>query len=186
MAPGVFSVFAKTFSPAAKIQTEDDITAAVTVPTEAVLRNVATDTNKPSVKFIHNCEYRLFQRPDDAIIRGYDKKTEWDMSRPGSFLSNYQPLSHNEVQEMVDDVVRFDYFTDPVKNMIRDFLTSPQKQPDYLVCPANPRIVDGKPSKNPRYLQTRLDLESPLASYVAEMASGSTAASLRMKRWSIL
>lgn len=168
---GSWRVFSlrKDFSPAAKIQTEDDISAAVTVPREWVERNVATETNKPSVKFIHNCEYRLFQRPDDAIIRGYDKKTEWDMARDGNFFSNYQPLSRAEAVEIMEDVIRFDYFTDPIKDLIRSFVQHPELYPEYLVLPSNPRIVDGKPSKNPRYLQTRLDLESPVDKYVAEM-----------------
>ena len=38
----------------------------------------------------------------------------------------------------------------------------------FTVCSANPRIVEGKPTKNPRYLQTRPDLTDPLPKYVAE------------------
>ena len=38
----------------------------------------------------------------------------------------------------------------------------------YVVCSAHPRLVDGKPSKNPRYLQTRPDLLDPTARYIAE------------------
>jgi len=37
-----------------------------------------------------------------------------------------------------------------------------------MVSPAHPRIVDGKPSKNPRYLQNRPDLEDPRATYLAQ------------------
>jgi hypothetical protein len=40
----------------------------------------------------------------------------------------------------------------------------------YVVSSANPRKVDGKPTKNPRYLQTRPDLVRPLERYAAEMA----------------
>ena len=32
------------------------------------------------------------------------------------------------------------------------------KDKGYIVCSAYPRLVDGKPSKNPRYLQLRPDL----------------------------
>ena len=70
----------KDFAPAKKIQTEDDITASMVVPRESV-RGLHPGVANPSVKFIKNCEYRLFQRPDDAIIRGYDKKTESDFSQ---------------------------------------------------------------------------------------------------------
>ncbi|HEX5791339.1 MAG TPA: hypothetical protein VFY13_09290, partial [Luteolibacter sp.] len=55
----------KDFSPAKKIQTEDDISASLVVPSEAV-DGKHPDMINPSLKFIKNCEYRLFQRPDDA------------------------------------------------------------------------------------------------------------------------
>ncbi len=54
------------------------------------------DVKNPSLKFIKNCEYRLFQRPDDAIHRGYDKKTESDFSQGGLFFSNYEPITRDE------------------------------------------------------------------------------------------
>ena len=39
----------------------------------------------------------------------------------------------------------------------------------YFVCPARPRMVDGKPSANVRYLQDRPDLVDPFAAHVAAM-----------------
>ena len=41
----------------------------------------------------------------------------------------------------------------------------------YVVSSAHPRLVDGKPSKNPRYLQKRPDLENPRETYLAEIAA---------------
>ena len=70
----------KDFQPAIKLQMEDDITASVVVPASA-LKHLNPDYKNPAVKFVKNCEYRLFQRPDDAIHRGYDKQTE-ARSRP--------------------------------------------------------------------------------------------------------
>ncbi|MGC9451006.1 MAG: hypothetical protein ACP5I4_06115 [Oceanipulchritudo sp.] len=168
---GAWRVFSlrKDFHPAAKIQTEDDITASVVVPWERIPGRPGQAHGGTSAKLALNCEYRLFQRPDDAVLRGYDKKTEEDMARPMNFFSNYHPLTREEVREMVDDAVRFDYFTPPVKELLQGFLDEPQGQPDYVVAPSNPRIVDGRPTRNPRYLQNRLTLENPLASYVAEM-----------------
>ena len=61
------------------MQMEDDITASVVVPAER-LNNLNPDYANPSLKFVQNCEARLFQRPDDAIHRGYDKQTERDLS----------------------------------------------------------------------------------------------------------
>jgi phosphoenolpyruvate carboxykinase (diphosphate) len=42
---------------------------------------------------VTNCESYLFQRPDDAIIRGYDKEAEHDMVQENTFLTNYEPLT---------------------------------------------------------------------------------------------
>ena len=48
-------------------------------------------------------------------------------------------------------------------------LSSAEKQGEesQFVSSANPRIVDGKPTKNPRYLQTRPDLFDPKSVYLA-------------------
>src|SRR4029077_11496844 len=68
------------FFPAEKIQAEDDITASTVAPRDQVPCLPAWVT-EPSLKFVHNCELRLFQRPDDAVVRGYDKRTERDFAR---------------------------------------------------------------------------------------------------------
>ena len=70
---------------------------------------------------------------------------------------------------MVDDSIGFDQFTAPMQAFIREVAAT--GKPDYFVCSANPRLVDGKPTKNPRYLQKRPDLVNPRASYLAEMAA---------------
>ena len=158
----------KDFVPSEKISLEDDITASVVVPTEQV-KNLPPNWKKASGKFVHNCEYRFFQRPDDAIIRGYDKQAEIDLSSPGSFLSNYAPLSREKAKEEVEDAIRFGQYTEPMQTMIRAFHTS--ESPDYYSNNAHPRIVDGKPSKNPRYLQVRPDLQNPRSVYLANMSS---------------
>ena len=156
----------KDFHPAEKQQVEDDITASVVVPT-AALQGLNSDYKNPSIKFIKNCEYRLFQRPDDAIHRGYDKLTEAEFTRPGNFFSNYEPLTVEQARDLADDSIRFDKFTLPMQTFIRDVAAS--DQPSYFVCTAQPRIVDGEPSKNPRYLQTRPDLLDARSAYLAEM-----------------
>ena len=156
----------KDFYPASKWQLEDDITASVVVPTE-VLAHLNPDYSNPAVKFVRNCEYRLFQRPDDAIHRGYDKQTELDFSRPGNFFSNYEPLTTEDAKELVEDSIGFDRWTLPMQNLVRQAAQS--ERPKYLVSSAHPRIVNGKPSANPRYLQTRGDLLAPREAYLAEM-----------------
>ena len=152
------------YLPAEKIQVEDDITASTVVPRDQVPCLPAW-VKEPSVKFVHNCELRLFQRPDDAIIRGYDKRTERDFSRDGLFFSNYEPITVSVAQDIIDDTLGFENFTKPIRDLFRRFATG--SGPAYMVSPAHPRLVEGKPSKNPRYLQNRPDLEDPRATYIA-------------------
>lgn len=154
----------KDFAPAKKIQTEDDISASMVVPRNQVA-GVHPEVTNPSLKFIKNCEYRLFQRPDDAIIRGYDKHTESDFSKAGLFFSNYEPIPREEAAAMVKDAIRFERFTPPMREMLNAFVHA--EKPDYVISTHLPRIVDGKPTKNPRYLQNRPDLEDPRALYLA-------------------
>ncbi len=156
----------KDFSPAKKIQTEDDISASTVVPSDA-LEGLHPELTNPSVKFIKNCEYRLFQRPDDAIIRGYDKKTESDFSKKGLFFSNYEPLPRVTAQEMLKDSIRFERFTNPMQEMLTNFANG--DSPDYVISTHQPRLVDGKPTKNPRYLQNRPDLEDPRSLYLSTL-----------------
>ena len=59
------------FIPSRKIQMEDDITASITLPANR-LNNLNAEFPNKSVKLTANCESYLFQRPDEAIIRGYD------------------------------------------------------------------------------------------------------------------
>jgi hypothetical protein len=158
----------KDFNPAVKVQLEDDITASTLVPAERV-ENLSGLDNGPTLKFIQNCEQRLFQRPDDAIHRGYDKQTESDFARPDNFFSNYEPLRHKDARELLEDAILFHEFTEPMQKLITEFAAS--AKPDYVVSSAHPRLVDGKPSKNPRYLQKRPDLMRPVETYVAAMGA---------------
>ncbi|MEN9632659.1 MAG: hypothetical protein RL077_1063 [Verrucomicrobiota bacterium] len=160
----------KDFYPAVKIQSEDDITASIVVP-RAHLAGLAAQAIAPasSLKFVHNCESALFQRPDEAIHRGYDRRTEHDFSRSGNFFSNYEPLNHQAAQKILDDAIGFDAFTDPIRALFHNF--SSAARPEYLASPAHPRLVDGKPSKNPRYLQWRPDLEDPRTTYLAQIGA---------------
>jgi len=157
------------FHPAAKVQMEDDITASVVVPS-AALENLPATTTRPSEKFVLNCETRLFQRPDDAIHRGYDKQTEKDLSQPGNFISNFEPLRSEDARAFLDDAVHFHKWTQPVKDLIRSAATAGDG-PSYFVSPAHPRIVDGKPTKNPRYLQFRPDLADPRSAYIGRIGA---------------
>ncbi len=156
------------FIASAKIQVEDDITASVVVPTRK-LEYLNKDYKNESLKFVDNCEYRLFQRPDEAVHRGYDKQAEIDLSAPNTFISNFEPLNRKDAAKMVDDAIGFDKFTNPMKKLINDFTKSEKGK--YFVSSAHARIVNGKPTKNPRYLQDRLDIQNPVEKYVAEIGT---------------
>ena len=156
------------FAPARKVQTEDDISVSVTVPS-SIVEHLFPNVTKPCLKFIKNCEYRLFQRPDDAIIRGYDRKTEQDFSQGGMFFSNYEPLGRDTIGKIVSDTIGFEQFTKPMQKRLKGF--SDAEKPDYVISNHQPRIVDGKPTKNPRYLQNRPDLEDPRGVYLANLGA---------------
>jgi hypothetical protein len=170
-AEGLWRTFGlrKDFHPSVKIQAEDDITASVIVPAGQIKDAGESANGAPALKFVRNCEQRLFQRPDDAVHRGYDKQTESDFVRPDNFFSNYEPLTPATAREMLEDAIGFHQFTEPMQTLISE--VAELGRPDFFVSSANPRLVDGKPSKNPRYLQKRPDLVDPVPSHLAEMTA---------------
>jgi hypothetical protein len=185
----------KDFHPAMKIQYEDDITASVVVPASAMAAlgpaldvepspdgmpagfkgnhgagTAGTESRASySLKFVQNAEARLFQRPDDAIHRGYDKVTESDFARSDNFFSNYEPLDVATARDLTEDALGFSEFTEPMRALIESVAAGGGC--NYFVCSAHPRLVDGKPTKNPRYLQVRPDLLAPRETYLAEMSA---------------
>jgi hypothetical protein len=158
----------KDFHPANKVQVEDDITASVVVP-PGTLDGLPAVPAGASLKFVQNAEQRLFQRPDDAIHPGYDKQTESDFVRSDNFFSNYEPLPPSRAREMVEDAIGFHQFTGVMQGLIREIAANGKN--GYFVSGTQPRIVEGKPSKNPRYLQVRPDLANERASYLAEIST---------------
>ena len=158
------------FHPAAKVQMEDDITASVVAPVKA-LKNLPTNLRAAdAVKIVQNTENRLFQRPDDAVHRGYDHQAEADLASPGSFISNFEPLTGADARAIMEDAIGYNAYTEPMRNLIRD-AAAPDAKPKYFVSSAHSRIVDGKPTKNPRYLQLRPDIVDAHGTYVAELGA---------------
>ena len=80
------------FHPAIKVQTEDDITASVVVPAGAV----SGQAGGLSQKYALNCERYLFQRPDDAIHRGYDGQAEADIAPVSYTHLDVYKRQHND------------------------------------------------------------------------------------------
>ncbi len=167
---GAWRVFKlrQDFFASEKIQLEDDITASTVVPI-TYLSGLNPDYKNRSVKLVENCELSFFQRPDDAIHRGVDLQTELDLSGKDNFISNFQPLTPENAREIMEDIVHFDEFSGPM----RDFITQAAegKEGEYFVSSAHPRLVDGKPSQNVRYLQRRPDVVNPLKRYLAVLST---------------
>jgi phosphoenolpyruvate carboxykinase (diphosphate) len=154
------------FIPSQKIQMEDDISATITLPAK-MLKNLNPVFDYKSVKLVTNCESYFFQRPDEAIFRGYDKDAEKDIVQNNTFLTNYEPLTLEDAKEISEDAVSFDKYTQPVKDLFNKVLESEKDM--YFVAPSHTRIVDGSPTNNPRYLQRNIFKNETLESYIAEV-----------------
>lgn len=154
------------FIPSQKIQLEDDITASITLPAHQ-LNNLNPEFTNKSVKLVTNCESYFFQRPDEAIIRGYDKDAEADIVTPNTFLTNYEPLTKDDAHELYEDAIHFDQYTQPVKDLIKKVLDS--NKDEYFVAPSHTRIVNGTPTNNPRYLQYNRFKNDNQDSHLAEV-----------------
>ncbi len=169
-ANGAWRVFKlrQDFIASAKVQLEDDITASIVVPVSA-LTGLNPDYKNPSVKLVDNCEHSFFQRPDDAVHRGADLQTELDLSGTDNFISNFEPLTPKDARELMEDVIHFDEFSKPMRDVISQ--AAQGQTGEYFVSSAHPRLVDGKPSQNVRYLQLRPDIVNPVMRYLSEVST---------------
>ena len=167
---GAWRVFKlrQDFAASEKVQLEDDITASVVVPAKQ-LTGLNPNYTNPSVKLVDNCELSFFQRPDDAVNRGADLQTELDFSGSNNFISNFEPLTAAHAQELIEDIVHFEEFSQPMRDLI--IKAAQNKIGEYFVSSAHPRLVEGKPSQNVRYLQERPDKVEPMLRYLAELST---------------
>lgn len=154
------------FVPSHKIQMEDDISATITLPASKIAHLNPEYSNK-SVKVTKNCESYLFQRPDEAIIRGYDIDAEADIVQSGTFLTNYEPMRKADAIELIEDAISFDEYTQPVKDLITRVAQA--NHDNYFVTPSHTRVVDGVPTQNPRYLQKNIYATETEDSYLADV-----------------
>lgn len=176
------------YYPSQKIQTEDDITASTVVRNKDLydmemsgnsnlmgshcglpIPGGEGDTSEKSYKFVSNCEYRFFQRPDDCVHPGADKQCEMDLSRckGRTFITNFQKITRSECKAMAADVMSLEKYTQPVQQLIRDFAAGAYPHEEYCVISSLPRITGTKPdgtpirSANVRYLQDRPEWYEP-------------------------
>lgn len=166
---GSWNVFSlrPDFIAAAKVQMEDDISATLTLPADQ-LEYLRPGSTRKSVKFVQNCEYLFFQRPDEAINRGYDKQAESDLSQMNNFTTNYQPLTAEDGKEIIEEAIEFDKYTLPIKELIKQ--GAEDDSGAYFISPSHPRrLADGSISENPRYLQARPEFNNPTDGYLAHI-----------------
>lgn len=155
------------FMPSEKIQMEDDVTASLLIPANQ-LSNHNPEYKNTAYKFVSNCEFRFFQRPDEVIVKGYDLQAELDLSSNNLFATNFEPLNKAAVQEIKDNAMAYIRYSNPVKVHVESFLESDF---EYCILSSEPRLVNGKPSKNPRYLEHRKDFINPQTTYIAEIGT---------------
>ncbi len=155
------------FMPAAKVQWEDDITASVTVPASRLSGLPHWVNLKHSLKFCKNVEARFFQRPDDAVQRGYDRQAEKDIAGGDNFISNFEPLPRSEAAEMVERCVSLSNYSEPMRAFTE--ATAKDSAFEWFVASDRPRMVDGAPSKNPRYLQLDPSHVDSQSRYLADL-----------------
>ncbi|MFP4179910.1 MAG: hypothetical protein ACLFSA_07620 [Spirochaetaceae bacterium] len=156
------------FLPSKKVQWEDDISSSMVVP-RGWTDKLNPEYTNPSVKFTVNCESRFFQRPDEAVHRGYDKQAEYDLSTPPCFLSNFEPFPREMAKDFMESSIEFSEYTPPVKELIHSVINDPECR--FFAISSHPRILKGSPSKNPRYLQTDPTRVRPVDRYLADVGT---------------
>ncbi|GIQ83967.1 hypothetical protein KIPB_005373, partial [Kipferlia bialata] len=152
-------------------QMEDDISSTITVPGWCDTSAHPDDKgHQVALKLVSNPEFRFFQRPDDAIHPGFDTVAEADLSDVSgtTFAANFEPVPRDVVFEMAEDVILMDKYSQPMRDLVAH-QTSDECTRELCVISSKPRIVDGKPTKNVRYLQDRPEWRSPMGRYVAEV-----------------
>lgn len=105
------------------------------------------------------------KRPDDVIHPGEDTQTEWDLAQAGNFIANFEPLRPAAIREIVDDVSGLEKFSQPMREFFK--IVANARPDSYVVASDHTRLVAGKPTANPRYLQTRPDAVNPEGTYLA-------------------
>ena len=127
---------------------EDDITASVVVPAGRLIGLPGEYDGHPSLKLAQNCEWRLFQRPDDAI---HPRPRQPDRAGHGASRALLLQLPAAHAARTRDDrrgrrgarrVHRAD-----ARARRRNAAARRRR---LLVCSAEPRLVDGKPHARTR------------------------------------
>ena len=63
------------------------------------------------------------------------------------------------------------YFFDLMTSPMQKHMLKGKDYDGFNICSAKPRMVDGAPTKNPRYLQVRPDVSFPKDKYLAQLGA---------------
>ena len=129
------------FSPAAKVQTEDDITASIVVPAGR-LGMRPRRRRPPATNSRSTASAGCSSGPTTRSTAASTSQTEADMARPDNFLSNFEPLTSDQARAQVERVTEFDEFTAPMQQLLR---AAAEAGNGHVVSSAYPRLIDGKP-----------------------------------------
>jgi len=77
-------------------------------------------------------------------------------------------LTKKDAIEIYEDTINFDKYTQPVKDLIISVVNSPNEE-EYFSLPSHTRIVDGEPTKNPRYLERNIFIDETEDSYLGDI-----------------
>ena len=158
------------FVAADKVQMEDDITASVVVPARRLVGPAGRVRRPPQPQA--GAELRVAavpaarRRHPSAASTSRPKRT-WPAPGSSAPTSSRSPRPTRSAWWRTSRV--HDAFTAPMRAHVARNAT--RADGGYSICSAQPRLVGGKPTKNPRYLQVRPDVAHPRDRYVAEMGA---------------
>eukprot|EP00957_Ditylum_brightwellii_P036652 2776266-Ditylum_brightwellii.AAC.1 len=89
------------------------------------------------------------------------------MSSMGLMAANFKAIKKDEMLELTQTIGFFDRFTPEMQ----EHMKKASELDGFDLCSAKSRLWEGKPTKNPRYLQLRPDVANPIGRYVAELGS---------------
>ena len=108
------------FIAAEKVQMEDDISASVVVPAD-MLPNLSPKSSDPSRQAGRQLRVAACSSaPMTRSIAASTTRPKQDMAQRDNFLANFEPLKGDTLTEIVDDVVGFGQYTEPMRNILQE------------------------------------------------------------------
>ncbi len=133
------------FVSADKVQMEDDISASVVVPAGRLFGLPKSTTVTRASRSARTVSSGYSSGPTRGSPRVRQNRPSGTWRACGLFCSNFQPLSSEDAQDLVENVALHDAFTEPMRSHVS---RNAGVGDAYSICSARPRLVGGKPTKN--------------------------------------